>query len=116
MRWASRYGIHTTAKETYKSAKEKYAGRYVAVNLENANTIEIRIFRGTLNYKTFIATLQLVEEICNNATYFDDGYFEKLSWSDFVKNINEKKKPELVEYLKTKQLYVNEITESEEDL
>ena len=116
LRWASRYGIHTTAKDTYKNAKDKYAGRYVAVNLENYNTIEIRIFRGTLNFNTFIATLQLIEEICNHAVYFDDKHFEKMSWSEFVKGIDKEKKPELIEYLKMKQLYINEAIAIEEDL
>jgi len=115
-RWANRYGIYTTAKDTYKNAKDKFSGRYVAVNLENYHTIEIRIFRGTLNFRTFIATLQLIEEICKLASYFDDKYLEKLSWSEFVKGIDKEKKPEIIEYLKAKQLYVNEITEQEEDL
>ena len=35
--------------------------RYTALNLCNANTIEFRIFRGTLNPLTFAATLQLVD-------------------------------------------------------
>ena len=116
MRWASRYGIHTTAKDTYKNAKDKYAGRYVAVNLENYNTIEIRIFRGTLNIKTFIATLQLIEEICTKSVYFDDKFFEKMSWSEFVKGIDKEKKPEIIEYLKMKQLYINEAVASEEEM
>ena len=116
MRWASRYGIAENTKLTYDKAKKKAGlGRYVAVNLANYNTIEFRIFRGTLRYKTFIAALQLVDEICRLAIAFDDKTFEKMSWSDFVMNISKKDKPELIEYLKSKRLYVNEeITETEE--
>ena len=116
MRWASRYGIAENAKLTYDKAKKKSGmGRYVAVNLANYHTIEFRIFRGTLRYKTFIATLQLVDEICRLAIAFDDKTFEKMSWSDFVANISKKNKPELIEYLKSKRLYVNEeINETEE--
>ena len=33
-RWASRYGISTTAKDTYKNAKDNRRGRYVAVILK----------------------------------------------------------------------------------
>lgn len=83
-RWASRYGISTTAKDTYKNAKAKHCGRYVAINLENYSTIEFRIFRGTLRYKTFLATLQLVDEICNLAIKLSDRELEGMSWSDFV--------------------------------
>lgn len=112
--WASRYGIATTAKDTYKNVKEKNWGRYVAVNLENYNTIEFRIFRGTLRYKTFLATLQIVDTICRLAIMLDDNALEKMSWSDFVLQIGSDK-PELIEYLKSKRLYVNEIqTEMEE--
>ena len=112
-RWASRYGILTTAKDTYKNAKDKRMGRYVAVNLENYSTIEFRIFRGTLCYKTFIATLQLISEICNAAIRLSDKELEGMSWSDFVSHIT---KPELIEYLKSKRLYINEILEGSEEM
>lgn len=115
-RWAARYAtISAEVQDTYKKAKDKRLGRYVAVNLENYATIEFRLFRGTLRYKTFIAALQLVDEICRLAIMLDDKSFESMSWSDFVLNINKEDKPELIEYLKSKRLYVNEeITETEE--
>ena len=86
-------------------------GRYVAVNLENYETIEFRLFRGTLRYETFIATLQLVNEICNTALCLTDRELENLSWSDFVLRIDKENRSELVNYLKSKRLYVNEIDE-----
>ena len=114
-RWASRYGIAATAKDTCKNAKDKHMGRYVAVNLTNSDTIEFRIFRGTLRYKTFIASLQLVDEICMMAIKMSDKESESMSWSDFVLNIDKKSKPELIEYLKSKRLYVNgAVNETEE--
>ena len=107
-RWAARYAtISDTAKETYRKAKDKYAGRYVAVNLENYATIEFRMFRGTLRYQTFAATLQLVDEICQLAINCSDGDLEALSWSEFVSAIDAEAKPELIAYLKSKRLYVN---------
>ena len=73
------------------------------------------MFRGTLRYKTFAATLQLVDEICTKAVNISDNEMEALSWSDFVMGIDKEAKPELIEYLKSKRLYVNdEIIESEE--
>ena len=73
------------------------------------------MFRGTLRYKTFAATLQLVDEICQLASKLTDTELESLSWSEFVCGINKEEKPELIEYLKSKMLYVNENeTESEE--
>ncbi len=113
--WAARYAtISAEVQDTYKKAKSKGLGRYVAVNLENYYTIEFRLFRGTLKYKTFLATLQLVDMICRLAIMLDDNAFEKMSWSDFVLQIGSDK-PELIDYLKSKRLYVNEIhTETEE--
>ena len=114
--WAARYAtISNTTEETYKKAKDKRLGRYVAVNIENYNTIEFRLFRGTLRYKTFIATLQLVDEICYCAINMTDKEIEDMSWLDFV-SIIAPKKAELIEYLKEKRLYVNEVvTEGVED-
>ncbi|MBQ7033884.1 MAG: amidoligase family protein [Clostridia bacterium] len=114
-RWASRYGISTTAKDTYKNAKDRHMGRYVAVNLENYSTIEFRLFRGTLCYKTFVATLQLIYEICRFAIQMNDKSMERLSWSEFVLKIPPDK-AELIEYLKVKRLYVNEKMEESEDM
>lgn len=115
-RWAARYfTISSEVQDTYKKAKDKRLGRYVAVNLDNYNTVEFRLFRGTLRYKTFIATLQLVDEICNLAIKLSDKELESMSWSDFVMQICSNK-PELIEYLKSKQLYVNEISEETEEM
>ena len=114
-RWASRYGILTTAKDTYKNAKDKRMGRYVAVNLENYATIEFRLFRGTLNHRTFLATLQLVDEICKMANLLPDKKLEGLSWSDFVIQIPKSKK-ELIDYLKSRFLYVNEPMNTREEI
>ncbi len=87
----------------------------MAVNLQNYNTIEFRMFRGTLRYDTFIATLQLVDEICRLTVSMDDYDLEKLSWSEFVQRISKDSKPELIAYLKSKRLYINEdTTETEE--
>ena len=114
--WAARYAtISPTTSETFVKAKDKRMGRYVAVNLENHSTIEFRLFRGTLRYKTFLATLQLVDEICYWAITMTDQEMEDMSWLDFVQRIPAKK-VELIEYLKEKRLYVNEpVQEGVED-
>ena len=114
-RWAARYGIAENAKLTYDKAKKSNYNRYVCVNLTNYDTIEFRIFRGTLRYETFMATLQLVHEICTKAIAMSDAEFEAMCWADFVKGINQEDKPELIRYLKSKQLYINEPTVNEED-
>lgn len=109
-RWASRYGYEKTPIEVYEKARN-VCDRYKNINLCNSKTIEFRFFRGTLKYNTFIATLQLVNEICNVAITLSQEEIDKLSWSEFVSRITQ---PELIQYLKERRLYVNEITESEE--
>lgn len=43
---------------------ERYNERYQAINNTNSQTIEFRLFRGTLKYNTFVATLQFVYWLC----------------------------------------------------
>ena len=53
---------------TKEKIKEKASiGHGVSVNLANSNTVEIRIFRGTLNPKTYMATVELVKNLVEAA-------------------------------------------------
>ncbi|MDL2248668.1 amidoligase family protein [Tyzzerella sp. OttesenSCG-928-J15] len=104
-RWANRYGLLSNPKETLESAKKSYSGRYVCLNLQNYSTIEFRIFRGTLKYSTFIATLQMVDEICKKAISMSDAKFQAMTWDSFILGISKRKKPELIQYLTEKQLF-----------
>lgn len=102
--WASRYGgVIENPKDTLKNAKTSGLGRYTAVNLDNAFTVELRIFRGTLRYNTFAATLQFVDKLCNDAIKLSDKEFQTMTWSDFAESVP-KDKPELKEYLKIRGL------------
>lgn len=69
------------------------------MNLTNYETIEFRLFRGTLRYQTFIATLDLVSHICYLASQLSDEDFEKMSWLDFVLTIDADEIPELIRYM-----------------
>lgn len=106
-RWAARHGYNDRPKEILEKAKKSNKGRYACVNITNTNTVEIRMFRGTLKWNTFMATLQLVDSICDNAVYLTDEQIHKQSWGDFVMNIRSEY-AELIKYLKEKMLYVNE--------
>ena len=112
-RWAARYGFKDTPKETLDNAKKSGKGRYACVNLQNRRTIEFRIFRGTLRYQSFIAALQLTDSICKAAISMSDEQFRSMSWSEFVSNLTH---TELIEYLKSRRLYVNEIINSEREV
>lgn len=112
-RWAARYGFEKNGRDILEKAKKGNLGRYAAVNLMNYMTIEFRLFRGTLKYNTLIAALELVNAICDLAIKLSDEGIANMSWSEFVSNITE---PELIAYLKERRLYINEITDTEEDL
>lgn len=112
-RWAARYGYENSPKAILEKAKKGNCGRYAAVNLMNYSTIEFRLFRGTLKYSTFIATLELVNAIIETALYYSEEELHKLSWSEFVRRLKE---PELIQYLKERQLYINDTIESEEEM
>ena len=103
--WASRYGYKDQPREILEHAKKGYAGRYTAVNLTNRDTIEFRMFRGTLKCNTLLATLQLVDRICDVAIYLSDDELKALSWTTFVSGCQAL---ELVQYLKERRLYINE--------
>ena len=111
--WAARYGYKDQPKELLDHAKKGNAGRYTSVNLTNADTIEFRIFRGTLKYNTLIAALQLLDRICDVALFMSDEQVKAMSWTTFVSGCTA---PELVRYLKERRLYVNEPVESEAEI
>lgn len=112
--WAARYGYKDQPREILDHAQKGYHnGRYSCVNLQNWNTIEFRIFRGTLKQNTLIATLQLVNWICDMAISFSDEEIKAMPWTTFVSGCQS---PELVQYLKERRLYVNEPVEKEEEV
>ena len=71
------------------------------------------MFRGTLKYNTIIATLQLVNRVCDVAFALTDEEIMSMSWTTFVSGCNE---PELVQYLKERRIYINEPVVCEEDV
>lgn len=113
-RWAARYGYKDHPGDILEHAKKGYGGgRYSCVNLQNTDTIEFRMFRGTLKYNTLIATLQLVDRICDVAIHLSDDELKAMSWTTFVSGC---RVAELVQYLKERRIYVNEPVSGEEEL
>ena len=110
--WAARFGYKNEPKEILDHAKGN-SYRYTAVNLTNRATIEFRMFRGTLKVNTFLATLQFVDRVCDVAVNLSDAELKNLSWTTFAAGCE---RPELVQYLKERRLYVNEPTESEDEI
>ena len=73
-----------TLKE--KAYKHRGKGRYQAVNLTNRNTIEIRIFRGTLKHTSIIAALQLLDTILDYCEAHTAAELMQTTWADITRS------------------------------
>lgn len=79
-------GDFKESKKYIKSSlKRGHCGlRYHALNTTNENTLEFRLFRGTLNFKTFYISFNLVNNLAkiscieNKAVSFDDLFYSGL--------------------------------------
>lgn len=56
--------------------------RYCAVNLLNNNTVEIRIFKSSLNYKTVFATIELIHTLVRRIMNCEN--IEDFNWNNVV--------------------------------
>ena len=64
-------------REKYGESRQFHCPtRYVAVNLNNTNTVEIRIYRSTMSWKKFAACLQFTDQLARFAC--------SRSWADCV--------------------------------
>lgn len=61
-------------------AKKSWAGRYEAVNNTNPSTVEIRLWRGTLNMETIRATIELTAGLAIVANSMSDELADTLTW------------------------------------
>ena len=93
---------------TIKDMKHGLGGR-MAINLgtRNQKTIELRLFKGTLKYETFIATLEMVDYIIHFIRDKGVTYIYKLSWDEFVTQIPQRY-AYLVNYLQEIKLEVKQ--------
>lgn len=68
-RWDGGYSdfgerIHKNSVTMHKAKNIKHYGHSTWFNENNSSTYEFRLFRGTLKYETFMASLELVHNIC----------------------------------------------------
>lgn len=104
-RWAKCPESTITPEDEIGNIKDKLYNltydRYQAVNLCNSNTIEFRLFRGTLNLNTFKATLEFVQLLCdyckehNLKEVLDSSWDDLISWREY---------PELATYLEERKM------------
>ena len=76
--------------------------KYVALNCGHSNTYELRIFKSTLRYETYIATLQFVSNLAHIVKELD---YEKACKTTFDDVVTYKNYEELSRYIMTRGLY-----------
>ena len=67
----------------YIKRKKKTDDRYMALNLTNKNTIEFRLFRGTLNYKTWFSYVEFIHNIMVQCSDLSKPITD-VKWDDLV--------------------------------
>lgn len=80
-------------KELYQKGYQN-KDKYNAINLLHADTIEIRAFKGTLKYSTFINTLEFVSDLAHFVRDHSDEEIENMKWADLYNTFSD----ELKEY------------------
>jgi hypothetical protein len=87
-RWASRYCDLSDSGITYNLVKgkkdQKQGNRYQCVNLTNSDTVEVRIFKGTMKINTIMASIQLCQ-IFYELTGLPEDLLEGMTWNDVKK-------------------------------
>lgn len=104
-KWSSFYEEKDKSLNDIKAILNAYdkAGwhdsRYKCVNLQNKNTIEIRIMRGTIDFKDFIATLNFIIEVAKMSnTIAEDKIDDYCEW---LKNVDDN----TIEYMKKRKCF-----------
>lgn len=101
------YSSMTTPKQMLIQARsENRNSRYKSVNLQNAGTIEVRIFKGSLKRRNVLASLELCDYIRKYVTTNKDDskYTSALTWDMFIAGVRSTEYPNLKEYLLKKRL------------
>ncbi len=92
---------YTQESLMYKAKKKRgNSKRYLAVNLQNDNSVEIRIFRGTLNDSSFFKNIEFVQALFDYTKSITETDMSLKSFLSFIKDNNE------YPYLRSKTLVV----------
>ena len=92
-----------TADEIVKCQKSK--GKSTAINFNNNNTIEFRVFRGTMNTNVLIANIQLIQLIADlSLTEMGVQDILNLTFSELINMMQENEYIELLQYCDKKGL------------
>lgn len=87
-RYARRFLLEENETLIDLYAKSQSSDKYGAINLQHKDTVEIRIFKGTLNYSTFINTLEFVSVLTKIAKDTDIYDIQFIAWDKIKSNFS----------------------------
>lgn len=89
--------------EQYKYFKQNHS-KHTVMNNRSKTTIEVRLFRGTLNVTTLLASIELLDYLVHLVKKRTPKSIYRMTWTKLVAGINPAKYPNLDDYLKRKKL------------
>jgi hypothetical protein len=95
--YASDYSSFDEFLRSNKNTLEFDMDRYFSVNLKNSKTVEIRIFKGTLNFDSIVGIVQFVNRLVVASNYSIEKV-RKISFWGIIAPLM--KKPEFESYIK----------------
>ena len=105
-RWAQSYRL-ANKQSVEDISNEAYSkndnGRHYCVNMRRTGTVEVRVFKGTLNPRTIRASIQLCEILRQLAVYRSLTELSDMTWDKFKSEIPDTYE-ELIEYMKKRGL------------
>jgi hypothetical protein len=104
-RWAKKPDSNITDKDTIGAAvrkvQDRKRNRYQAINLTNTDTVEFRIFRGTLKASTIKASIQWIDTLIHFCKKTPLKDFAEITWEEIFADTDH---VELREYLEKRNL------------
>lgn len=95
VKWANKYD--ESPEKIVENTKKQYLSlsRYRAINLTNTDTIEFRIYRGTLDINDFFSILEFTKNVIICAKTYSPIQLQSMSFEELINT-----SPELIRYYK----------------
>lgn len=77
-------GEYCLTVSNIKKKRKDSSTRYMALNTQNRNTVEFRLFKGTLIFETFMSSIELVNTLCHIAKENKLEELDGLTWNDII--------------------------------
>lgn len=89
--------------------KHKRSSRYVAVNAIPKDTVELRLWRGTLDVGVFLATMDLTEAIVKTAKKYSINTIQRMPFSKVIEQMSYDENKDIIVNLLDKKHLVKEV-------